>query len=483
MNKEWFIFNGTDHSGPFSIEEIENLYKKQSLNAETLVWKEGILEWEPLFKANDFQFLFEKTETPPEDNDEIPVYYRDDEDESEAPPVPHIPSLPKTPSAAITQQSDIDPQLFDDELPPPIPLDAILNPNGKIQSKPKLELKHSKFSKIILIVGFILFATVVSWYALTQRDASIQLKIKGLMPVYMEKLEATALKKSGQFEVTLALSLDSLTLWGSTNYPGDIQTKIELHSVPKRVLGPEEVAVTVKGQFINHLGKFTRMTITRGSKFSPGEYTYHVEGKETHFLNKNFRSLSNLPLFQALNKTYTFDGTTLIYAGTPREFEKKIEDYKSAMLGEMLKPFQDKLERVQTFESILNATSQNYLMELEKIKVGKGISSFENKFIKEISPLLETLVTKALELSKDPKTNEENNTVQIVSPYREQVSLGKQIGEMASDMITKTSAIKKLTDKDKSLLREEFDKRSKSIKVQIDMNIKQLEEQIQKLSR
>jgi molybdopterin-biosynthesis enzyme MoeA-like protein len=309
------------------------------------------------------------------------------------------------------------------------------------------------------------------------------LKIKGLMPVYLEKLEMTATKKSARFEVALALSLDSLTLWGSTNYPGDIVANIQLKSIPKKVLGTEDVAVTVKGEFKNHLAKFNRMILTQGSKFLPGEYTVHVVAKETHFLNRNFRSLSGIAFFKSLNKTYTFDDTTLVYPGTPREFDKRLEEYSNSILGEMLKPYQDKLERVQTFESILNATSQNFLMELEKAKKGSDITHFETKFIKEISPLLQTLVVKASELSKDPSINEEDRSKQVVAPYREQVLLGKQIGEMASDMITKTTKIKKLTDKEKSALKIEFDKRAKAIKLQIDMNVKKIEEQIQKISK
>ena len=61
--------------------------------------------------------------------------------------------------------------------------------------------------------------------------------------------------------------------------------------------------------------------------------------------------------------------------------------------------------------------------------------------------------------------------------------LGKQIGEMASDMITKTQKLKKIADKDKTLLRTEFDKRAKDIKLQININIKKLEEKIQKISK
>ena len=50
-------------------------------------------------------------------------------------------------------------------------------------------------------------------------------------------------------------------------------------------------------------------------------------------------------------------------------------------------------------------------------------------------------------------------------------------------MITHTQKFKKLTVQNKSELKTEFDTRSRSIKAQIDINIKLLEEEIQKMSK
>lgn len=464
MNKEWFVFKGTHHLGPFSVEEIVDFYENGEINDKTLIWKEGVEKWFPLSKVAVFQFLFNANEAS---NDEAPP---------PIPPVPHNPQGLKLPRQAATP-------IIDDELPPPIPLDAILDTKGAERIKSKGHEKKSKLKKALLIMGSLLFAAVIGWFAIAERDARIQLKIKGIMPVYLEKLEMMATSKTPAFEVALALSLDSLTLWGSTNYPGEIFVNIQLKSLPNRILGTEDVAVSVKGVMNDHLGKFNRMILTQGSKFLPGEYSFHVEARQTHFINRQFRSLSNIDFFKTLNKTYSYDGTALIYAGTPREFEKRIHEYSETIQNERLKPFLDKLERVRTLESILNATSQNYLMELEKAKNGKGIAPFEAKFIQEISPLLQTLVTKASELSKDPKFNDENAPRPAVAPYSEQFLLGKQIGELASDMITITSKYKKLSDQDKSDLKSQFDKRARGIKLQIDLNIKLLEEQIQKISK
>ncbi len=479
MNKEWFVFKGTQHIGPFSVEEIAKLYQSKEISAQTLIWKEGTEGWNPLSKTETFTFLFKTQELRPEvkvreiELPKAPV--KAQVSKEVPPPLPHIPTLPTSAPQEVISQ------VIEEELPPPIPLDAIINPKGIPAVKLKEE-KKSKFSKLFLFIGLVAFSIVIAWYALTEKDMGIQLKIKGIMPVYLEKLEMTAMRNTPNFEVALALSLDSRTLWASTNQSGEIATVIKLNSIPRKVLGTENVSLTVKGQIKNHVGKFDRMILTEGSKFLPGEYNFHVEGRQTHYINQHFKSLSGINFFKSLNKSFSYDGSTLIYPGTPREFDKKIDEFQTTITNEMLKPFQEKLERIQTFESILNATSQNYLMTLEKIKSGKDISQFETKFAKEISPVLQSLVVKASESSQDPKQNEEGK-INAIAPYREQVLIGKQIGEMASDMITKTQKFIKLKDTDKSELRSEFDKRARAIKLQIDLNLKKLNEQINKISK
>ncbi len=464
MNKEWFVFKGSHHVGPFSIEEMEISFKEGAISAQTLVWKEGLEKWEAFSSIKTFHFIFDPSL-----------------EGMSPPPIPNIPALPKF-------QKNTHPEIpafqsIEDDLPPPVPLDAILNPSGDSKFSLFTDDKKIKSKKWTLVAGAFIFIIVVAWFVQNQQNAGVQLKIKGLMPVYLEKLDQMATKNSSHFEVALALSLDGLTLWGSSNYPGVISTNIELKSIPKRVLGIDDVTVKVKGQLVDHIGKFNRMVLADGSKFLPGEYKVHIEAYEIHFLNRNFRSLSSMPFFKSLNKTYVFNDKTLIYSGTPREFEKRLFDYSASIEVEILKPYQDKLERIQTFESMLNEVSQSYLMILDKAKMGKNISLFEAKFIKEISPLLQVLVVKANELSADPKLSAADIGPNAIATYRDQVLIGKQIGELASDMITKTTVIKKLTEKDKSDLKSEFDKRAKAIKVQIDMNIKKLEAQIQKISR
>jgi hypothetical protein len=475
MNKVWFIFKGTHHLGPFSVEEIAAYYQAKEIFEQTLIWKEGSEKWESLLKVPEFSFLFRTEKPKPEAPVNLPAI-----SEELPPPLPSIPSLPKKVPELVRTEAPASTAVLDD-LPPPIPLDAILDPTGEqklnFDKKPKQSTRSSKY---VLFVVAVIFIILMGRFWLNEQQSAINLRIKGVMPVYHERLEMTASKITPKFEVAMALSLDGQILYASTNKSGDIQTVIKLTSVPRRVLGTEDVVVTVKGDLKNHVGKFMRMNLSKGTRFLPGEYTVHAEGREVHFINRHWRSLQGLGFFKSLNKSYVYDGEALIYSGTPREFEKKMADYKEILLAELQRPYQDKLERIQTLESLLNQTSQNYLMELEKAKTGKAISNFERKFIKEISPLLQSLVLRSNELAQDPKFNEEGKTG-VIAPYKEQVLLGKQIGILASDMITKTAAYKLLTEKDKLALRAQFDNRSRAIKMQIDLNTRQLMQELAKI--
>jgi hypothetical protein len=486
MNKEWFVFKGTHHLGPFSKEEIVSLFHTSEINAQTLIWKEGNEEWEQISKTEAFASLFR-----PSIPKELPKVVAVVESIVDQPKIqPQIQKArefplppPEEPIRPVLPTLPDIPDNISDEFPPPIPLEAIIDPKGHVRQKLKIDQMGLRYSRYGLIVGVILFAIVLGRYVLMEKDAAISLKIKGLMPIYLEKLELTATNHSPRFEVAMTLSLDSLVLWGSTNFGGEVVSEIQFNSIPKRVLGTEDVSLIVRGKFINHVGKFNKMILIKGSKFVPGEYQFKATALSTHVINRTFKSLSGISFFKSLNKTYSYKGSALIYPGTPREFEKRLLDFTQDVATEQLKPLQDKLERMQTFETILNGTSQNFLMELEKAKFGKSISSFEAKFLKEFSPLLQSLMMKATEMALDPKYSEEENNVQTIAPFKQQVFIGKQIGELASDMITGTEKYKILTDINKVALRREFNNRANGIKSQIDLTIKNLEVQIQKISR
>ncbi|MBC7712504.1 MAG: DUF4339 domain-containing protein [Rhizobacter sp.] len=501
MNKEWFIFKGTHHLGPFSLQEMEEFFTVGEINSQSLVWREGAEKWEALGKTRELDFLIKNPNKKPELPDtnakpaapvepvkkpapvpdlppELPDLPADDHDD---PPI--LPKFlqPDGPAAHKTKVSIPKPKIeIDFDEPPPIPLDAILNPGGRRPEFKKKTESHFN-SKTIFGICIIIFGAVLAWFFVNERSSSAQIRVKGVMPVYQEKLQEIASQKTPSIVVGIALSLDGRTLFASTNKDGEILSIIKLKSLPKRVLGTTEAELMVRGLIKNHLGEFSRMQLTKGPQFVPGEYDVEFTGRKLFFLNREFKFLNNIAFFKKLNTTYNFHSSTLIYAGTPREFEKKLIDYKEAITNEKLKPFNDKLERLQTFSSLLNKTVEEYLLELEKIKKPKEISVFEKKYIKDISGIVQSLTVEASESSKMPEAQKFDMRYKVAT-YTSQVQLGKQIGEMASDMITETAKLKKITDSNKAKLKTRFEARYKNIKSQIDAHIIKLHAEIQKIS-
>ena len=475
MNKEWFIFKGTHHLGPYSLAEMEDFFATGEINAQSLVWREGAEKWESLGKTKDLASIIaghgKKPALPNVTPPKLPSLPNlpDDEDDELQPPTP--------PKFLHVQPS------FDDE-PPPIPLDALLEVQGSKKAFKKSVGRVSaskKLPRLIFALSIVLFAIVLVWFSMNEQASKVQIRVKGVMPVYLDKLQEVAAQKTPALALTMALSLDGKTLFASTNKGGDILSIIKLKSIPKRTLGTEDVELMVKGVIKNHLGEFGKMQLTKGEHFAPGEYSIDFNGRKMHFLNRRFSFLSSFSFFKKLNTDYHYQTHALIYSGTPREFEKKINEYKESILNERLRPFTDKLERLQTFSSLLNKTVENYLLVLEKVKNPKDINAFEAMYIKEISPIIQSLVVAANEMAKKQALEIPNESSKVAT-YSSQVQLGKQIGELASDMITETGRMKKVTEKEKTFLKSKFESRYKFVKSQLNSHILKLQDQIQIMS-
>ena len=61
-----------------------------------------------------------------------------------------------------------------------------------------------------------------------------------------------------------------------------------------------------KGMIKNHLGEFSRMQLTKGPQFVPGEYDVEFTGRKMFFLNRKFKFLNDISFFKKLNTTYNF---------------------------------------------------------------------------------------------------------------------------------------------------------------------------------
>ena len=410
MNSEWFIFKGTHHIGPFTSQEIEVMFKKGDITSSILIWKEGQKSWEPLSKISAFTYLFDAKEVSARPSKATPVVSEVDE----VPPAIPAPTKKKLPSPIKTNLNTVDKVsrqsiVDDDELPPPIPVDAIetdeappvlptKSSSGEVTKTMNFQkkfngTKEQDYSKISLVIIGLIFAGIFVWQNILSNKADVHFKIRNIMPLYIEKLEGAATSVSTDPKFSMALSLDGKTLFVSSNRNKEIDVALKLTPVRGRVLGSDQGVIFLRGKIYDHLGEFDKVYLQDGKDFSPGEYNYELHATERHFVNTYFPAVSSIKFFRNLNKKYTVEGNELIFSSSPKEFEARLSKFKNDLFNQRTKPLQDIMERLNTANALVDQMAMILEETILHIKDGKEINKFVTVFQKDIGPVLQSLVS------------------------------------------------------------------------------------------
>jgi hypothetical protein len=475
MNSEWFLFKGTHHIGPFSSKEIEEMYKRGEIKNTILVWKEGEVNWEPMIKVSAFKYLFNPEKHIENQNAAAVNPAAAKQNTIQVPP--QLPGISKKLPANLNTKN-IPQTISDDDIPPPLPLDVFIKPSlgdenisesvsesvkvsGPESEKPIQSIKINKtFSKNTIdstkwtLIGILLsFVAVVVWFIMFQSTAEIHFKIKNLMPIYTEKLEANAMKLSMVPTVAMALGMDGQTLYFSTNSSKELDVAIQLTTISGRILGNNEGKLLLRGKALDHFGEFRKMYFTNGSDFSPGEYLYEVHLTEMHFINSYFPALGGWGIIKKLNKKYTIKGKTLISASSPREFEAKLLKFKQDEITKKTKPYLDTIERLKTLNSIIEQLLNKMHDIAMENKSTFDVRKFEDYNQKDISPLLQNLI------SDQNQIKSKNN------------DFIKDISAATYNLTSKFRALKKITADDRNLLLSIYRRDLESTKTKINKEI------------
>jgi hypothetical protein len=263
--------------------------------------------------------------------------------------------------------------------------------------------------------------------------------------------------------VDLALTVNGKEIWLASNISDEAVLQMTLTSKPNRILSNQEVIVESRAKLTNHQARFSKMRMLKGTAFVPGEYAYKIKMKKIHFINTFIPTLQSLGFFAALNTDEVLTGDAIIYSGSKTDFEYRLIEYRKEMLSSVVRPFEEKLEKVTTLREIVNKTNDSLALIFEKKAPQKEMKDFEAFFIKEISPMLQTIVNDSLD----------KNETEIVEA-------AKNFGESVTELMTYVEKQKKWAasqkdDADKSL------KRLKSQSLFLEIQMKKIEAEIKKI--
>lgn len=254
--KSWYIFWKGHHRGPYSREEIVDLYDRGMITETSLVWCKGRREksWEELHIWDDFK-------------GEV---------------VPPIPAVSPENQESLEDREEKKMSLKSESLKPlESSLSNILEKRN--QSTKSFSGPNKRLQRTFLLLGATLFlmATLALYHVfssspkqkieevflgLNQQD---YLRLSSVRDLPVEKNMARA-----SFE--LALNRQRDTFWLSSNFPEESEVSLRLFSQEGKILSSSPVEIRAKAELRNGVAIFNRWELIRGSGFLPGVYTWEA---------------------------------------------------------------------------------------------------------------------------------------------------------------------------------------------------------------
>ena len=127
MEKEWFIYKGDHHTGPYHFEDVERMLGEGMVESSDLVWKEGLNDWVPLQILLNDSIEIPPIPEPKEDTRETKtpnILYVDTPpsiriENHQPPPIPENQVYQEEPLVDVVEEiiSEETPELFDKKAP------------------------------------------------------------------------------------------------------------------------------------------------------------------------------------------------------------------------------------------------------------------------------------------------------------------------------------------------------------------------------
>ena len=412
------------------------------------------------------------------------------------PPLPPAPEIElQTPEQVLREQEEnIDDQYphegdedqddefisdFDPEESPQNDNDDSQNPREEAASS--FELSHLKFYLsstlglvALLVIGVYLwgvFHTPPKAYGLTKADK------ESIIHVTQRDF-----KGGDKWIYKIRPTRDLSSLWLGANYPGEGWAILRMKTITGRYMGEAPVELLTQAAYSEGLAYFNEIELVKGESIVSGEYEYTLEFIPGGILLRWNRLLQKVPLIGGFF-TDTWEGKRKLLKGkillSPlplKSFETKLTNYLATLDKNLIQPLKERKQRFETFLGLLEQMNDLYKNTLNRISKGNTIYLFEDQYNNQIGPMLRDLIID----SHKRHLSLLNLNPGLSRGYQELSDFGKEIGELASFMVTETKKHKRLNKRVSTAL-------SKSMNTKVEELMKKgllhIDELTQKLKR
>lgn len=536
MEKSWFIFEGDHHLGPFSLEEIVEMYQEDRVSQDVMVWKAGNKSWLPISQCPAFSdYIQEKADNHSEiinykqifdideinQNDEIPPEVPTDSENKNVDSMEEVEFVSNSELNSIEEDKtevEIEKEeviSHDDEVPTSqeYPSDAYYQDKESIKgfidesisqnqselanekilvtetdikkfeevknlyrpifSRDYSELKHAAWQKG-LVSGLVILMLAVGIYFLLPEEENYNFSNELRLPdiQIFEKIMRQEERKGTK--IALALSNNGHDIWIASNRKNSALVYLTLKSIDGKILSTERIVAESKSKLINGVAKFNNFKMVNGNNLVHGHYKVELFGINVGMKAKFHRLLKSINLLKDVTTRFTHNGSFIIANRPISKFEQKLKNYHKTIISKQIQPIRDMLEKYKTFNTFLDKLESNYQGSLDAIDKGVLIQGFEQYYSQSIAPILQGVI-----LDNDKiHISLLNVQPQLAAEYKELFLFGRQIGVLVSDFVDKTKKIQVLKQDIKTRLFLEFQESATILREMGNIRIKRLQQKL-----
>lgn len=411
----WFIIQGKDHLGPFSIDFIEKMYADGQLNDQSLLWFEGLDEPDTyhnlvVLKPEQRQFhpLFELLEPEKSEEEDAP---------------PKLPPLPVEKKPVLKEVSQ---------------------PKSKSQ-KPVIreQIPTSKENKsltpyliVVLLLIFLIGIPTISYINLTTLFAR---------PAKMgnrdyENLVMAATRKGSKDTFAMAMAKDKTALWVATNNFNYGRVGLNIKSLPGKILGEGTIEATAIGHLEKRFAAFDRFNFLEGSRLIDGYY-------QVEFYTLGPLQTPWLKTWDNEEKEFKYFAEILISSMPKEKFDKALHEMIQVQVANENNYWEELNQKYQTLKAITSQIRES----LENIFTNpsnwaQSVTNFENDYKMNYGQFFTNFV-----ISNDASYNELAtqtfaDKVEVIASYTRLSRLAKTVGSHSMEILHELESFKNVVD-------------------------------------
>lgn len=333
----WFLINSSGHEGPYSFAELEDRLHEGTIQQTKLIWAEGLPEPLPLKTI-----LETVLEAQAEDDDEVP------------PPLP--------PDAMMIPERAED----------PAPEKEVFEQS----TEPEPELPAKNKGRAVITICFLVIALVAfgayQWIA-SQEQFSIRRYPKMGLETH-EKIQKSLAFNGWDKKLFFKefVSQDLSHIWLVTEGFQMCQVTAQFQSVRDRLLtmGDADVSFSTKGDLKDHVVEFTTFNFEKGVRIIPGLYEVEIQAQNCEWDGLAPKIANG---FSDPDPSYNAKMSVILYSKGPGEFNKVLSELlrrKAEAKDKLLEAedlfWQDILQKLQTLKAITRQITDSFTDFLKK---------------------------------------------------------------------------------------------------------------------